>query len=126
MKATIGIVLVSLDIAVNQGTNTRHPDAYDRDRSEEQIMRTVRRFVNDESGMTMALAIMMIVLIGVMGAGLLTFVSRDLNTVVEENRGQRAFEVADAGIGAAKRQLSSDCSATPPGAMPITITLIWR
>ena len=57
--------------------------------------------------MTMALAIMMIVLIGVMGAGLLTFVSRDLNTVIEENRGQRAFEVADAGIEAAKRQLAS-------------------
>jgi hypothetical protein len=64
--------------------------------------------VNDESGMTMALAIIMIVLIGVMGAGLLTFVSRDLNTVIEENRGQRAFEVADAGIGAAKRQLASN------------------
>ena len=72
-------------------------------------MRTARRFVKDESGMTMGLAIIMIVLIGVMGAGLLTFVSRDLNTVIEENRGQRAFEVADAGIGAAKRQLASDC-----------------
>jgi hypothetical protein len=44
-----------------------------------------------------------------MGAGLFTFVSRDLNTVVEENRGQRAFEMADAGIQAAKRQLTSDC-----------------
>jgi hypothetical protein len=70
-------------------------------------MRTARRLVKDESGMTMALAIMMIVLLGVMGAGLLTFVSRDLNTVVEENRGQRAFEVADAGIAAAKRQLAA-------------------
>ena len=62
-------------------------------------MRTARRFVEDESGMTLALAMIMIVLIGVMGAGLLTFVNRDLNTVVEENRGQRAFEMADAGIG---------------------------
>src|SRR5829696_6381200 len=70
-------------------------------------MRTARRFVKDESGMTMALAVMMILLLGVMGAGLLTFVNRDLNTVVEENKGQRAFEVADAGIGAAKRQLAS-------------------
>ena len=51
-------------------------------------MKTARRFVDDESGMTMALAIMMILLIGVMGAGLLTFVSRDLNTVIEENRGR--------------------------------------
>ena len=49
----------------------------------------------------------MIVLLGVMGAGLLTFVNRDLNTVVEENRGQMAFEAADAGIAAAKRQLAS-------------------
>jgi hypothetical protein len=67
----------------------------------------IRRLARDESGMTMGLAIMMILLIGVMGAGLLTFVSRDLNTVIEENRGQRAFEVADAGIEAAKRQLAS-------------------
>ncbi|CAN5782516.1 hypothetical protein BH18ACT11_BH18ACT11_15530 [soil metagenome] len=70
-------------------------------------MRTARRFVKDESGITLALAIMMILLLGVMGAGLLTFVSRDLNIVVEENKGQRAFEVADAGIEAAKRQLAS-------------------
>jgi hypothetical protein len=70
-------------------------------------MRTARRLVKDESGMTMALAIMMILLLGVMGAGLLTFVSRDLNIVVEQNKGQRAFEVADAGIEAAKRQLAS-------------------
>ena len=74
-------------------------------------MRTMRRLVNDESGMTMALAIMMIVLIGVMGAGLLTFVIRDLNTVTEENRGQRALELADAGISAAKRQLFSECGS---------------
>ena len=60
----------------------------------------------------MALAVIMIVLLGVMGAGLLTFVNRDLNTVVEENRGQRAFEVADAGIGAAKRQLASNVDRT--------------
>ena len=63
-----------------------------------------RRFVNEESGMTLALALIMIVLIGVMGAGLLTFVNRNMNTVIEENRGQRAFEVADAGS-----QLESDC-----------------
>jgi hypothetical protein len=56
----------------------------------------------------MGLAVIMILLLGVMGAGLLTFVSRDLNTVIEENRGQRAFEVAEAGIGAAKRQLAAN------------------
>ena len=75
-------------------------------------MRTLRRLVKDESGMTMALAIIMIVLLGVMGAGLLTFVMSDLNTVVEENRGQRAFEVADAGIEAAKRQLAQNVDRT--------------
>jgi hypothetical protein len=56
---------------------------------------------------------MMIVLIGVMGAGLLTFVSSDLNSVIEENRGQRAFELADAGVAAAKRQLTSHCGSDP-------------
>jgi hypothetical protein len=75
-------------------------------------MRTARRFVNDESGMTLGLVVIMIVVIGVMGAGLLTFVSTDLNTVTEENRGQRAFEVADAGIEAAKRQLASNVDRT--------------
>lgn len=72
----------------------------------------IRRLARDESGMTMGLAIMMILLISVMGAGLLTFVSRDLNSVIEENRGQRAFEVADAGIEAAKRQLASGVDTT--------------
>jgi hypothetical protein len=71
---------------------------------------TMRRFVKDESGMMLGLAMMMILLLGVMGAGLLTFASKDLNTVVEANRGQRAFEVADAGIGVAKRQLTADCA----------------
>ncbi|MDP9437889.1 MAG: hypothetical protein M3P49_03955 [Actinomycetota bacterium] len=61
--------------------------------------------------MTMGLAVIMIVLIGVMGAGLLTFVSKDLNTMTEENRGQRAFDLADAGVGAAKRQLFFDCGS---------------
>lgn len=74
-------------------------------------MRRGRRIIEDESGMTLPLAIMMIVIIGVMGAGLLTFVSRDLNTVIEENRGQRAFELADAGVNAAKRQLFADCGS---------------
>jgi hypothetical protein len=69
----------------------------------------VQRFLRDESGITLGLAIMMILLISVMGAGLLTFVSRDLNTVLETNRGQRAFEVADAGIAAAERQIELDC-----------------
>ena len=74
-------------------------------------MKIVRRFVKDELGATLPLAMMMIVIIGVMGAGLLTFVSRDLNTVIETNRGQRALELADAGVAAAKRQLTSHCGS---------------
>jgi hypothetical protein len=58
--------------------------------------------------MTMGLAVIMIVLIGVMGAGLLTFVQRDLDAVIEVNKGQRAFEMADAGVQLAKRQLRID------------------
>src|SRR5918999_1755356 len=76
-------------------------------------MRAARRFVEDESGMTLPLAMIMIVLIGVMGAGLLSFASRDLTTVVEENRGQSAFEMADAGVGVAKRQIFLHCTDDP-------------
>lgn len=65
----------------------------------------------DESGMAMGLAIITMVLIGVMGAGLLTFVVTDLNAVVSVNQGQRAFEMADAGVQAAERQLVSDSTA---------------
>ncbi|QIN78021.1 hypothetical protein GBA65_05240 [Rubrobacter marinus] len=68
----------------------------------------LRRLARDESGMTMGLAIIMIVLIGVMGAGLLTFVQRDLETVVEVNRGQKALEMADVGVQEARRQLIAD------------------
>jgi Tfp pilus assembly protein PilX len=66
----------------------------------------MHRLIRDESGMTLALTVFMIVIIGVMGAGLLTFVNRDLESVVEVNRGQRALKMADAGLEAAKRQLS--------------------
>jgi hypothetical protein len=47
-------------------------------------------------------------LIGVMGAGLLTFVRSDLEAVIEVNQGQRALSLADAGVQAARRQLRSD------------------
>lgn len=71
----------------------------------------IQRLFKDESGMTMGLTVIMVVLIGVMGAGLLTFVSRDLNAVVEVNQGQRALEAADAGVEAAKQQLVTDLLA---------------
>lgn len=72
----------------------------------------IRRLVREEAGVAMGLAIITMVLIGVMGAGLLTFVVTDLTAVVEVNQGQRAFEVADAGVQAAKRQLASDSTST--------------
>ena len=76
-------------------------------------MRAARRFVEDESGMTLAMAMIMIVVIGAMGAGLLAFANRDLTTVVEENRGQRAFEMADTGVQVAKRHLANHCTDDP-------------
>jgi hypothetical protein len=68
----------------------------------------IHRFARDESGMTMALAIMMVLLIGVMGVGLLTFVQNDIKSVIEANKGQRAFNIADAGVQAAKAHLRVD------------------
>jgi hypothetical protein len=62
----------------------------------------------DESGVALGLAVILIVLVGVMGAGLLTFVRSDLEAVVEVNQGQRALSLADAGVQAAMRQLRSD------------------
>ena len=58
-------------------------------------MRTAKRFVRDESGMTLALAMMMILIMGVMGAGLLTFVGKDLNAVVEARTSLSARELLD-------------------------------
>ncbi len=66
------------------------------------------RFARDESGMVMGLTVIMVLLIGVMGAGLLTFVMRDLQAVVEVNRGQRALDIAEAGVQAAKSHLRVD------------------
>ncbi len=68
----------------------------------------LERLRRDESGVALGLAIILILLIGVMGAGLLTFVRSDLEAVVEVNEGQRALSLADAGVQAARRQLRSD------------------
>ena len=54
------------------------------------------------------LSVMMVLLIGVMGAGLLTFGWSDLNSVIEVNRGQKALDIADAGVQAAKAQIRVD------------------
>lgn len=71
----------------------------------------MRRLLRDESGVAMGLAVILVVIIGVMGAGLLVFVHNDLEAVVEVNQGQRAFEMADAGVQAAEQQLDEDRSA---------------
>ncbi len=68
----------------------------------------LKRLGREEDGVALGLAVIMIVLIGVMGAGLLVFVRNNLEAVVEVNQGQRAMDVADAGTQAAKAQLLSD------------------
>lgn len=64
--------------------------------------------LREEKGMALGLAIIVVVVIGVMGAGLLTFVSTDLQAVVAVNRGEQAFELAEAGIEVAKAHLAND------------------
>ena len=70
----------------------------------------IRHLPREERGMALGLAIIVVVLIGVMAAGLLTFVATDLKAVVEVNRGEQAFELAEAGIEVAKAHLANDSS----------------
>ncbi len=67
-----------------------------------------RRLARDEAGVALALAVMLVVLIGVLGAGLLTVVVTDLEATVESNRGQRAFEMAEAGVEVARARLAAE------------------
>jgi Tfp pilus assembly protein PilX len=66
----------------------------------------VRRMLADESGVALGLAIILVVVIGVMGAGLLTPVIADLQATAEANCGQRAFEMAEAGVEVARARLA--------------------
>jgi Tfp pilus assembly protein PilX len=68
------------------------------------------RLLSEERGMALGLAIIVVVIVGVMGAGLLTFVASDLEAVVAVNRGEQAFELAEAGIEVAKAHLANDSS----------------
>jgi len=68
----------------------------------------IRRLPPEERGMALGLAIIVVVIVGVMGAGLLTFVATDLQAVVAVNRGEQAFELAEAGIEVAKAHLAND------------------
>jgi type II secretory pathway component PulK len=67
--------------------------------------------LREERGMALGFAIIVVVIVGVMGAGLLTFVSTDLEAVAEINRGEQAFELAEAGIEVAKAHLANDPSS---------------
>ena len=64
--------------------------------------------LREERGMVLGLAIIVVVVVGVMGAGLLTFVSTDLQAVVAVNKGEQAFELAEAGVEVAKAHLAND------------------
>jgi len=70
----------------------------------------IRRLLPEERGMALGLAIIVVVIVGVVGAGLLTFVATDLEAVVAVNRGEQAFELAEAGIEVAKAHLANDSS----------------
>ena len=66
--------------------------------------------LREERGMALGFAIIVVVIVGVMGAGLFAFVATDLEAVVEINRGEQAFELAEAGIEVAKAHLANDPS----------------
>ena len=66
--------------------------------------------MREERGMVLGLAIIVVVVIGVMGTGLLTFVSADLQSVLAVNRGEQAFQLAEAGVEVAKAHLADDPS----------------
>ena len=68
----------------------------------------IRHLWRDESGMALGLAVVVVVLVGVMAAGFLAVVRSDLESTVSMNRGQNAFDLADAGAQAATTQLRSD------------------
>ena len=64
--------------------------------------------LREERGMVLGLALIVVVVVGVMGAGLLAFVSTDLQAVAAVNRGEQAFELAEAGVEVAKAHLAND------------------
>lgn len=79
----------------------------------------------DESGIALPLAIMTMVLIGVMGAGLLVFAQTDLSSMVETNQGQKAFNLADSGAQIAGRQLRRDARPESYGNGAVSDNVDW-
>ena len=60
--------------------------------------------------MALALAVILVVLVGVLAAGFLAVVRSDLTSTISANHGQRAFDLADAGVQAAAARLRSDAN----------------
>lgn len=58
--------------------------------------------------MALALAVIVVVLVGVLAAGFLAVVRSDLLSTISANHGQRALDLADAGAQAAAARLRSD------------------
>lgn len=69
-----------------------------------------RRLLEDQQGIALPVAIFVMVIVMTMGAGLLIYVTRDLQTAAEANRGQQAFGVAEAGIEVGKREIGQKCA----------------
>lgn len=72
----------------------------------------MRRVVEEESGVALGLAVIVVVLVGVLATGLLTLVSTNLDATVEANRGRQAFEMTEAGVEVAKARLADDPGLT--------------
>jgi type II secretory pathway component PulK len=68
----------------------------------------IRRPWRDESGVALGLAVIVVVLIGVLAAGLLAVLRSDLEATARANGGQRALHLADAGAQAASAHLRAD------------------
>ncbi len=68
----------------------------------------ILRLRRDESGVALALAVIVVVLVGVLAAGFLAVVRSDLLSTISANQGQRAFDLADAGAQVAAAQLRSN------------------
>jgi len=48
----------------------------------------IQRLLTEQRGMALGLAIIVVVIVGVMGAGLMTLVATDLEAVLAVNRGE--------------------------------------
>jgi hypothetical protein len=62
----------------------------------------------DESGVALGLAVILVVLVGVLAAGLLAVLRSDLEATARANGGRSALHLADAGAQAAAAQLCAD------------------